>query len=368
MNERLIRTRPVRPRAAAVAVCSLILAAFGATLVAAPADASTITTGGSDACATTTTLLGADGTGAADLGARGLSLDLLHCGVSAVLGQPAPARAGVPTVQRASSAGTTTPSTDAATAAVVISDAPAATGGAAPIDASSPTTTTTTTSAASAGSSHLTLIDLDRSSPSVYPVKDGYRDSVKFAIHALNAAGEMIPVEGTAVLTTAGSTVKSWTLDGSRTVLTWDGRVDHTIRTGVYTLAVTAWSPDGSVQTEQSKVRVLAKHVEKKAVVVRSNVGAKSISATMPKQLIKYFAKGQVAIRLRTVAKVSGPAKLVFTNGGVKRTVALKNGVRTSKSFVVPEGFERVTITHDWAAGAATLKSFTAVWSYYKLV
>jgi hypothetical protein len=102
-------------------------------------------------------------------------------------------------------------------------------------------------------------------------------------------------------------------------------------------------------------------------MVVRSNVGAKGVSADIPRKLLKAYGLGDVAVRIRTVATVEGSASLVFSNQGVVRSVALKNGTHTTKALSVPQGFSHVMITHDWAKGAAHLTSLKAIWTYSTL-
>jgi hypothetical protein len=222
------------------------------------------------------------------------------------------------------------------------------------------------TAVASAGT--LAAIDLDGGETAVYPVKDGYHDTVRFAIHPLNVTGTAVPVHGAAVLTRQGKTVERWRLDGTKSLITWNGRVGTAIKAGTYRLSVTAWSPDNSRKTAFTNVRVVAKHLVKRTVVVRSKVGASSVTASMPKRLLNAYTMGKVTLRIRTVATVSGPASLVFTNGSVTRSVPLHDGTYTTPTLSIPQGFERVTIRHGWAPGTAHLKSVVAIWSYNALV
>jgi hypothetical protein len=210
-------------------------------------------------------------------------------------------------------------------------------------------------------------LDLVRSSPAVYPVRDGYRDSVRFAVHALDADGHLVPVSGTAVLSRAGSTVRTWSLAGTTSVLTWDGRVHGRVRTGVYTLRVKAWSADGRHETAVSRVRVVGKQLRHRQMMVRQNVGSRSTTAALPKRVAAAFAVGPVTVRVRTDASVTGPAALTFSNDGVTRSIRLRDGVHVTKPLALFRGFERVAIGHRWAKGAVELRSVKAVWSYSEL-
>lgn len=358
MNGQPKGSRSARGPVAAMAACSVVAAVVvGGMVLAAPANADPIAANG---CATMSTLGSATSSGLSglvsiDTSSSTPTIGLLGCTVT--LGSSS---TGVP-VSRAQS--TNDPSTtDTATGDSTGTDT-SSTG------APSTGAATVTTSSASSTSSKLADLSLVRSSNTVYPVKDGYRDSVKFAIRAMNAAGKAVAVEGSVVLSKAGKDLKTWALDGSKAVIDWNGRVGKRIDPGLYTLKVTAWSPDGSTRTSSSMVRVLSKHLEQRAIVVRSSVGAKSVAASLPRELLKAYATGEaVTVRIRTDAVVHGPAKLTFTQNGVSRSVALKNGVHTTKSLPVPAGFDHVTISHDWAKGDARLRSLKAIWSYYKLV
>ena len=315
------RSRSTRRRAATAAVCTALVTVVGGALLATPATASAASTG---ECAIIQ-LVSTDGSGVAEAPSGGVSPSLLHCGVSVGLGGMRP------------------PSTTTA----------------------SPAPTPRTTAATSTQLSNVTIT---RSIDSVYPVKDGYLDTVKFAVSATNAAGDLVPVQGTAILSRGTTPVKSWTLDASNTVLSWNGRVAGRIRAGVYTLLVSAWSPDGSTRTMENRIRVLSKHVEQRAMTVDSIMHGNDTQAEMPEHVMEAYAKGPVTVRVRTVAKVRGAAELVYSNDGVVRSIRLLDGVHTTKPLIVPKGSERVSITHRWAKGTARLQSAKAIWTYYALV
>ena len=341
-------TTRTRLRAAAVGVA--VTAVLGGLLAASPAHAATPAAG----C----------GLAGVSLTAGGLTIGALGCSTGAA---PAPDPTPSTTAQ---------PVHDPVARSIPTSEpTPEAT---APVDADLPTTTSTPAEPAPAPTATpepvattvsapvrpMMDLDLDRSSPSVYPIHDGYRDTVRFALHGLDADGHVVPVTGSAVLRHAGRTVKRWTFSGTRSVLTWDGRVAHRVRTGVYTLAVTAWTADGVRRSATSRVRVVGKQLEHREITVRQNVGSRSGAAALPKRVAAAFAVGPVSVRIRTDATVRGPAELVFTNDGHTRSLRLRDGVHVTKAFPLFRGFERVRIDHRWAKGAARLHSLKAVWSY----
>ncbi len=217
------------------------------------------------------------------------------------------------------------------------------------------------------GAASLADVIVLHSTGTVYPVKDGYLDSVRFAVRAVAASGAFVPVIGSAVLTRAGSTVRTWHLDGSYPAISWDGRAHGAITTGEYRLTVTAWSADGVKQTGHSMVRVSGKRLVREELVTSTRVDRHRVVKLMPNDLLDAFAYGPVKVRVVTVAVVHGPAKLVYTNDGTTATVPLRNGTHISPELPVPQGFNRVTVTHGWAPGVAKLQSLKTIWIHYHL-
>lgn len=343
MDEKPRTDRRTRRRALGAACAALIA---GGTLLAVPAHAST-----SDGTCAPVVATGT-GSSAIRLPVGGaLTLGVMRCATTSgdpIEPAPAPTVAVEPTPAVPLPADPPTASPGGSSTTIVAAPAPAVT-------AVPPPTA-------------LADIALERSTTTVYPVKDGYRDAVRFSVRTIDGTGAAVTVRGTATLSRAGRTVRTWRLDGKRSLLTWDGRVHGAVRAGVYRLAVTAWSGDGTRRTATTTVRVVADHLRRDAVVVRSTIGASDITAAMPKRLIAAFAKGAVSCRVRTVASVKGPAKLVFSNDGVSRSLRLRNGTHTTPALVVPKGFEQVTIHHRWKRGDVHLKSVQAIWTYYSLV
>lgn len=345
-----------RRRAMSVAVCAAIAVVAGGLLLAAPAQADVIS---ASPCTTPSTLVDSSGsgTGVIDLGTSGTGLTVgVDCASTVGLGGGGTSATSTPVATTGS--GTSTEPSTTATDPTVIATAPAESAG---------TASNSVSTASAASSQQLASLAVMRSSNTVYPVKDGYRDSVRFAVRAINASGAYVPVVGSAVLRRGSATVKSWAIDGSTKLITWNGRVGRSIKAGLYTLTVIAWSADGSRLTERTMVRVLTKHLVRHAMVVRTNVGTKSVSADLPRALLKAYATGVITVRVRTVASVRGPARLVFSNDGVVRGIALRNGTHTTKALPMPQGFSHVTITHDWKKGDAHLTSLKAIWTYSTL-
>lgn len=338
------------------AVCIAVAAVAAGVLVEAPAHAST-----SGGCGLGSVELGAAGLVIAPIGSTG---DTTAPTAPAPAPQPSAADRPVQPVQPVQEP-VTAPSTGSVPVASPAPIAPTPTPQA--VATSTPTGSVGTAGATLPAAAPVADVDLVRSSPAVYPVRDGYRDSVRFAVHALDAEGHLVPVTGTAVLSRGRSTVRTWTLAGTTAVISWDGRDHHRVRPGVYTLRVTARSADGSHETAVTRVRVVGKQLRHRQITVRQNVGSRSTTAELPKRVAAAFAVGPVTVRVRTDASVSGRAALTFSNEGVTRAIRLRDGVHVTKPFALFKGFEKVAIGHRWAKGAAKLHSVKAVWSYSEL-
>lgn len=332
--------RRARLRTATAAVCSLLVA-VGGVLLAAPAQAAT---GGP--CAGTA----GDLPGGVVLPADGLVVGLLDCSAPAPTG---PTARDAATPPAAGSLPTGTPVDPGAGAPAASEPGPTV----------APTVSTDTTP--SPAPAQLTI---HRSSTTVYPAKDGYLDVVRFSVRATSADGALVPLVGEAVLSRGGTVVRTWRLNGTSSVISWNGRVRGAIRPGLYTLGVTATAADGTDCDEDTTVLVLPQHLVRHMLTIRTDVGARSTSAALPKQLIGAYRLGRVKVATRTDAVVRGSAKLVFTGGdGHRKAIRLRDGVHTTGATVLPPGFERVTIRHAWAKGAVRLKSLHAIWTYSTL-
>jgi hypothetical protein len=236
---------------------------------------------------------------------------------------------------------------------------------------------TSTTAAPDAGASRilstsrsgssLATVTVLRSSQTVYPVADGFQDTVRFAIRATDAIGMFTPVIGTAALTGGGRTVRTWFLDGTSSRISWNGRVGRAIRTGLYTLTVTEYSPDGITRTGRTTVRVHRERRVREVLAMHLDPDRRSIVSRIPAHLLDAYHRGDLELRVRTVAVVNRPAKLRFSNGSITLSTPLRSGTRTTQPFPVRQGFARTTITHGWSKGAARLTSLTLLWVHWDL-
>lgn len=117
---------------------------------------------------------------------------------------------------------------------------------------------------------HATLskLTVQRSLSTVYPVQDGYRDSVVLTVTPVVAGPASAKVTGTATLSRAGRTAKRWTLQSGTNRLTWNGRVGGAVQAGRYTLTVMAKGPQGAARTVRTSVVVSAKRLVTRTTVV----------------------------------------------------------------------------------------------------
>lgn len=123
----------------------------------------------------------------------------------------------------------------------------------------------------------LTKLAVRRSTSTVYPVKDGYRDSVVFTVTPSIAGPTTAKVTGTAKLTRAGKTVKTWSIHSGVTRLAWNGKAGGVVKAGRYTLTVRAKGPQGSARTVRSSVTVSPKRlVARTATVTKQAASALS--------------------------------------------------------------------------------------------
>lgn len=215
--------------------------------------------------------------------------------------------------------------------------------------------------------SSVATVAVIRSTNAVYPVKDGYLDTARFEVIATDADGRLVPVVGTATLTSRGQIVRTWRIDSARTGISWDGRVAHAIRTGLYALTATVTSADGTIRTGEAMMRVLGKRLVRHEFVTYTRVDKRRTVKLLPSRLLAAYAFGQVEFRIETVAVVHGRAKLIFTNNGVVTTVPLRNGTHVTPKQTLPQGFDRVTVIHGWAPGAARLLQLKTIWIHSDL-
>lgn len=106
---------------------------------------------------------------------------------------------------------------------------------------------------------------ISASATSVYPHKDGYRDSVALTVSATSTTAKAIPVTGSVTISRAGRTVTSWKLTSSTTKrITWNGLNHGAVVAGTYTVKVAIKGPQGSTHTASKNITVSAKRVVSK--------------------------------------------------------------------------------------------------------
>jgi secreted trypsin-like serine protease len=139
-------------------------------------------------------------------------------------------------------------------------------------------------------------VSVSRDNSTVFPTKDGYKDSSKITIRVSSTLGGAPGVtlgQGSKVVIKRGSkVVKSWNLSssGSRS-FTWDGKDGGRIVPGKYTIAVQAIGPEGS-KSKTSSITVSAK----KLVSVTKTTTYKGSS------LLKYYESYDSMACLRNTA------------------------------------------------------------------
>lgn len=91
----------------------------------------------------------------------------------------------------------------------------------------------------------------------VYPTKDGYKDSAKISVSASTTTGDTITGTGTVKITRSGKTVKTYKLTSSKNwSATWDGKVSGKVVPGTYTVKISLKGPQGATKTASDKIVV----------------------------------------------------------------------------------------------------------------
>lgn len=108
----------------------------------------------------------------------------------------------------------------------------------------------------------VTKVSVSKSNSTLYPVKDGYRDTEVYTVKAATTTGTTLKVSGKAVLKLGKHVVKTWKLATSGThKLVWNGKYKSKVKAGKYTLSVSEKAAQGSTHKATAKVNVSTKHL-----------------------------------------------------------------------------------------------------------
>ncbi len=202
--------------------------------------------------------------------------------------------------------------------------------------------------------------------PTVYPVKDGYRDEVTFALSGATSAGTPATVTGTATLSSGSDVVKTWDLTSSSQRLTWDGRDGGAVKPGVYRLVATVTDAAGTTATAASRVTASAKRLEPVHTVLRSTaVSGFHRMAAAPRSGL---SKGRVTLRVTVVAShVHGTQSIAFVKNGKRLVVPVRNGRHTSRTITIPKSFTSFRIAKSWKGKSVRIGSIQYHYRYRAL-
>lgn len=180
----------------------------------------------------------------------------------------------------------------------------------------------------------LTGLTVQRSLSTVYPVKDGYRDSVVLTVRPTVAGPASAKVTGSAKLTRAGRTAKRWSLRSGVNRLTWNGRVGGAVKPGRYTLTVTAKGPQGAARTVRTAVVVSAKRLVTRTAVVAQQA-SKALTGYKAYDAAAAGVCGQVGayVVCRSEVAAEGNPYAIIVGGTVKVPAA----VRSASGLGTPE-------------------------------
>ena len=195
----------------------------------------------------------------------------------------------------------------------------------------------------------LTALAVSPSLDTVYPSKDGYRDTVAFRLAGTVSDGQQHAANGLATLTFGSSTVATWPVRATNDVITWNGLKGGKVVPGRYVF--TARIGDGTTNIAGSTTVVVS---PKKLAAATHVLTTKSVSGThkMAAKPLAGLSKGKVTLRISAKAKgVKGKQYLVFSHGKKRIKVLIRNGKHTSKAVTIPRSFTTYTVSHTWKKG-----------------
>ncbi|RIX27928.1 hypothetical protein D1781_10430 [Amnibacterium setariae] len=195
----------------------------------------------------------------------------------------------------------------------------------------------------------LTALAVTPSLDTVYPAKDGYRDSVAFRLAGTVSDGQQHAANGVATLTFGSSTVATWAVRATNDVITWNGLKGGKVVPGRYVF--TARIGDGTTSVAGSTTVVVS---PKRLAAATHVVTTKAVSGKhkMAAKPLAGLSKGKVTLRVVAKAKgIKGKQYLVFSHGKKKIKVLIRNGKHTSKAVTIPKSFTTYTVSHTWKKG-----------------
>ncbi|WBU37743.1 hypothetical protein [Homoserinibacter sp. YIM 151385] len=126
--------------------------------------------------------------------------------------------------------------------------------------------------AAAAPASQLAGVALERSDNMIYPIRDGYDDTVVLTFAGFADTGELVDeaVEGTLRVRLGSRTVASWPIRSSaRAEFRWGGRVGGVTKAGTFIATASITNADGDVLQDSTSVKVSTKRLVKKTTTQR---------------------------------------------------------------------------------------------------
>ncbi|MGT2427040.1 hypothetical protein [Amnibacterium kyonggiense] len=212
----------------------------------------------------------------------------------------------------------------------------------------------------------LTALSVASEWSTVYPAKDGYRDTTVFQLSGTATDGQQHAAGGTLSLQYGSSTVATWPITATNQAIAWNGLQGGRIVPGSYTVTATIGDADGHRASATDRVVVSAKKLATASQLLTS----KSVSGThrMAPKPLDGLSKGKVTLRITSVAsKVKGKQYLVFKHAGRSFKIRILNGRHTSKTVTIPRSFTSYTITHTWKKGAVKISSLKYRYTYKAL-
>lgn len=199
----------------------------------------------------------------------------------------------------------------------------------------------------------------------VYPQKDGYRDTVAFQLRGVAEDGQQHATRGQAVLTLGSSRVAAWPITRTDQTIVWNGLKAGKVVAGRYLLRARITDETGTALTAVESVVVSPQRL----LATTHTVTSKAVSGThaMAAKPRSGLSKGRVTMRITaSVRGLKGKQYLVFRHGTKKLKVLVRNGKHASASITIPKAFTSYTISHTWKKGV-TVRSLQYEYRYKAL-
>jgi hypothetical protein len=181
-------------------------------------------------------------------------------------------------------------------------------------------------------STSIKSVSLSRSVTTVFPKRDGYRDTVTVSINSSTTTGKPVTTSGTAVIKRGTKTAATWKLSSGKTSITWNGLDHGRVVAGTYTLTVSLTGPDGPAKVTTTSISVSAKHLEGRSSA--KWVSAKSLTSkyvALDLSDLGYCAVSGTAVKCSGYDDYYGDGYSLISFGSVSIPQAVRSATQYGK-------------------------------------